>query len=378
MKIIYKAILPLGFKANGISCGLKKSGRLDLALFYSQTPAKAACLFTANKFSAAPVKLNKIFLKRSGGFQAIIANSGNANCFTGVQGLRAAEDTAVFLAKALALKKENILLASTGIIGRKLEIRKIKAGIAELTGGLSREGVARAAKAIMTTDTFTKEVTAKLNINGKPVSICGVAKGAGMIAPDMATMLCFIFTDANIAQPALKKALKIAADNSFNCITVDGCMSTNDSVMLLANGAAENKLIDTGGDFRLFVKALEAVCLALAKMIVRDGEGASKFIRIKVTHAGNFAEAKKAGLALANSNLFKTAVYGENPNFGRIVAALGASGIGANERRLKIKLSSLKKKDVSVEVGLGKGNSACTVYTADLTPRYVKINAEYS
>ncbi len=378
MKIYKKAILPLGFKANGIACGLKKSGRLDLALFYSVVPARAACLFTANKFPAAPVKLNKIFLKKSGTFQAIIANSGNANCFTGARGMKDAEATAEFLAKALSLKKEKILLASTGIIGRKLEIRKIKAGIAELTGGLSREGAARAAKAIITTDTFTKEVTAKLNINGKPVSICGVAKGAGMIAPDMATMLCFILTDANIAQPALKKALKIAADNSFNCITIDGCMSTNDSVMLLANGAAENKLIAQGGDFRLFAKALETICMALAKMIVRDGEGASKFIRIKVTHAGNFAEAKKAGLAIANSNLFKTAVYGENPNFGRIVAALGASGIGVNEQRLKIKLSSLKKKDVSVEVGLGQGNSACTVYTADLTPRYVKINAEYS
>jgi glutamate N-acetyltransferase/amino-acid N-acetyltransferase len=199
-----------------------------------------------------------------------------------------------------------------------------------------------------------------------------------MIAPQMATMLCFIFTDADISAAALKNSLKLCADNSFNCITVDGCMSTNDSIMLLANGRARNATIKNGAALALFVKALHTVCLELAKMVVRDAEGASKFIRIDVRRAKSIAQARKAALCIANSNLFKTAMYGENPNFGRIVAALGSSGIGLKEKGLKIKASSLKKKDIEVLVLLGQGNAAARVYTSDLTPEYIKINAAYN
>jgi glutamate N-acetyltransferase / amino-acid N-acetyltransferase len=199
-----------------------------------------------------------------------------------------------------------------------------------------------------------------------------------MIAPNMATMLVFILTDANITQAALDKALSICVDNSFNCITVDGCMSTNDSVMLLANGAAANSLISGGKNLALFTKALSLVCLELAKMIVRDAEGASKFIRIKVKAARNYTAARTVALSIANSNLFKTAVYGQNPNFGRIAASVGASGVRVKEKDLKIKISSLKNKNIDVEVSLNQGKAGATVYTSDLTPEYVKINAQYS
>ncbi len=378
MKIYKKAVLPLGFKASGISCGIKKSGKLDLALFYSDPPAKAACLFTTNKMPAAPVVLCRRSLKRNNLFKAIIANSGNANCFTGVEGLKDAQAIAGNLAKILSIKKESVLVASTGIIGRKLPVAKIESGITDLINELSHNGIDKAKKAIMTTDTFPKEVTVKLNIGGKIVTLCGVAKGAGMIAPNMATLLAFIFTDADLSKDLLNKLLKDAVDSSFNCVTVDGCMSTNDSVMLLANGKAKNAGINNGKNLKLFKDALNTVCLELAKMIVRDAEGASKFIQIKVSKAKNPMQARKAALAIANSNLFKIAIYGEDPNFGRIIAAVGASGVDALERSLKIKVSPLKRQDIFVDVALGRGSSSATVYTSDLTPKYIKINAKYN
>lgn len=378
MKIYKKAILPSAFTANGIACGLKKSGKLDLALIYSITAAKAACKFTTNKIQAAPIKLNKRNLAHNKRFQAIIVNSGNANCFTGENGLRDAAAVAGALAKTLKLKKDSILVASTGIIGRRLPLLKIKKGIPALVRGLSKLGINKAKKAILTTDTFAKEISVKFNIGNRVVTICGIAKGAGMIAPDMATMLAFIVTDANVAQGALKGALNLSVDNSFNCITVDGCMSTNDSVMLLANGAAGNNLIGLNKNFATFLKGLNIVCQQLAKSIVKDAEGASKFIEVKVTQARDFSEAKKAALSVANSNLFKAAMYGENPNFGRIVAAVGASGINVNEKDIKIKVSPLDKKEISVEVSIARGKASCEVYTSDLTPEYIKINAEYN
>jgi glutamate N-acetyltransferase/amino-acid N-acetyltransferase len=210
------------------------------------------------------------------------------------------------------------------------------------------------------------------------VTICGVAKGAGMIAPHLATMLCFIFTDANISQGALNRALNVAIENSFNCITVDGCMSTNDTVILLANGAGNSNLVETDRSFNLFCQALSRVSLELAKLIIRDAEGASKFIQIKVRKAKNSTEAKRVALSIANSNLFKTAVFGENPNFGRIMAAIGASGIDVKEKDIKINVSPLFNRDVNVDVSINQGKSCATVYTSDLTPEYVKINAEYS
>jgi len=378
MKTLKKAILPIGFKASGIASGIKKSGKLDLALFYSDSSAKAACQFTTNKIQAAPIMVSKRHLKESSNFKAIIVNSGNANCFTGQMGLKDSEETTQFLAEALDINKQNCLVASTGIIGRRLPLLKIKEAIPYLINGLSRSGIGKAKLAIMTTDTFAKEITVSFNIGKSKVTICGVAKGAGMIAPNMATMLAFILTDANITKRALNKALGVSMNHSFNCITVDGCMSTNDSLMLLANGASKNPLIKEGNRFNSFVKALNIVCLTLAKMIVRDAEGATKFIEVKVRGAENFADARKVALSIANSNLFKTAMYGENPNFGRILASIGASGIDLKEKDIKIKVSPLNKKDIFADASIGKGKFSAVVYTSDLTPEYIKINAKYN
>ncbi len=378
MKVFIKALLPKRFKANGIACGLKKSGKPDLALFYSEIPAKASCKFTTNTVQASPLKISKQHLAKSKVFQAVIANSGNANCFTGAAGLKDAMDTTKAVSKALGIKKERVLINSTGVIGKRLQVSKIIDGIPQLVSGLSQRGIDRAKKAIMTTDLFAKEISVKLSLGGKVVTVCGVAKGAGMIAPNMATMFAFIFTDANISQAALDKALDLCVSVSFNCITVDGCMSTNDSVMILANGSSENKLINSGKDLVGFTKALNIVCLELAKMIVRDGEGTTKFIQITVNKAKSAAQAKTAALAIANSNLFKTAIYGENPNFGRIVAAVGASRVDMKEDLFRIKVSPLKKRDIFVEVFLNTGSAKATVYTSDLTPEYIKINAEYN
>lgn len=378
MKIYKKAILPKGFKANGIACGIKKSGKLDLALLYSGLPAKASCQFTTNKIQAAPIRISKRYLKNNRNFRAIIVNSGNANCFTGRLGINDAEVTALGLAKNMGLKKESVLVASTGIIGRRLPLVKIKKAIPELVKGLSKKGIDKAKRAIVTTDTFTKEITVKFNINNHTITICAVAKGAGMIAPNMATVLAFILTDVSIAQAALNKALKISVNNSFNCIAVDGCMSTNDAVMLLANGASDNTLIDTDKNFNLFLKALDTVCLELARLIIKDAEGATKFVCIKVKQAASFEEARKIALSVANSNLFKCALYGENPNFGRIVAAVGASEVDIKEENLKIKISPLNKSKINVDISVNRGSSSAIVYTSDLTPEYVKINAEYN
>jgi glutamate N-acetyltransferase / amino-acid N-acetyltransferase len=378
VKIINKAVLPSGFLASAKACGLKRSGKLDLALFYSQVPAKTEAVFTTNSIPAAPVIVCREHLKKGSFFQAIIANSGNANCFTGAPGLKNARLTAEILAAQLKIKKESVLVGSTGVIGKPLEFGKIKAGVPGLVKSLSAAGIGLAKKAIMTTDKFPKDITVKFKAGAREITLCAVAKGAGMIAPDMATMFAFIFTDCLITQAALRKALKEAVEKSFNCISVDGCMSTNDTVAILANGMAKNKVIDKGPDLIKFRGALNMVCLQLAKMMVKDGEGATKFIKINVQGARSYEEAKKAGLAIANSNLFKTAIYGQNPNFGRVVAAVGASGIDIREKELKVKLGDLKKKEVRVDVSLGRGKSGCVVYSSDLSPEYIKINAAYN
>ena len=378
MRLSKKAIIPAGFKANALFCGIKRSGKPDLALFYSEKPAKAACMFTTNSIIAAPIKVNKEHLAKAKSFRAIVTNSGNANCFTGNAGMLDAAATAKEAALVLKVREEQVLLASTGIILRRLPVGKIKKALPELAAGLSKSGISKAAKAILTTDLVTKEASASFKIGARTVNICGVAKGSGMIAPNMATMLAFILTDAFISQGALKSALRESVEGSFNCITIDGCMSTNDSVMLLANGAAGNPLIDSGASFKLFSQALRSVCLELAKMLVRDGEGATKFIKIRVEKAKSVAEARKVALQIANSDLFKTAMYGENPNFGRIAGAVGASRVGVKEKDLKIKVGSLKKKNIDVNVSIGRGSSSAVVYTTDLTNEYIKINAEYN
>ena len=378
MKKVLKAVLPAGFKANGVACGLKKSGKLDLALLYSEFPAVAGAKFTTNSIIAAPLIVCKKHLKSAKKFQAILVNSGNANCFTGKSGLQDAFAVAGCIARELKIAKNSVLVNSTGIIGKRLDVGRIKQGIPELVSGLSGAGIHKATKAIMTTDTFSKEVTASLKIGSRPVRICGIAKGAGMIAPNMATMLCFIMTDAGISKNALNNVLASAVENSFNRITVDGCMSTNDTVVILANGAAGNKTISSGRSLRDFSRALDAVCLDLAKMVVKDAEGATKFIQIDVLQAKDLHEAKLVALNIANSVLFKAAVFGENPNFGRVAQAVGASGIKIKERGLKIKLGSLKSRQVKLAVNLSRGKAKARVFTSDLTPEYIKINAEYN
>lgn len=366
-----------GFRASALPCGLKKNKKLDLALIYSEVPAVSYGVFTKNRFAAYPVRVCKEHLKARRA-QAIVVNSGNANCYTGRKGLWAARETTRLTAKLLGLKETEVLVASTGIIGRPLDFKKIKKALPALVSSLDKTKGHSAAQAIMTTDTKPKECIASITIGNKAVTIGAAAKGAGMIAPDMATMLCFIATDAAITPPALTRALQEAVQGSFNMINVDGCMSTNDSVIILANGLAGNTTIalDDNSFFR-FKAALKNVCLSLAKMIVADSEGATKFITIKVSGAKNHAQAKKAALAVANSNLFKTAVYGENRNLGRIIAAVGASGIEVKEN-MRIACSSLKKKSVLVKIDLDIGDGSATVYTSDLTPEYVRINAGYS
>ncbi len=372
MKVVKKAVLPAGFVAAGLSAGIKKSGKPDLALIVSQSPALAAVVSTSNTMQAAPIVLNKSHLKKSSAFYAIIANSGNANAFTGKQGLHDADSMASEVGYALSIKKESVLVASTGIIGRRMPVPA-------LVLALSRPGIRQAEQAIMTTDAFAKEATAIVRIGGKPVTVCGIAKGAGMISPKMATMLAFITTDANITKHALDRALHEAVASTFNSITVDGCMSTNDTVIVLANRQAGNSQIEGGAALRKFTEALRCVCLELAKMIVRDGEGATKSIRIMVTQAKNPDEAKHVALAVANSNLFKIAMYAGSPNiYGRIVAAVGATGVPVHEDDLTIQYSPLHKRDVDITVQLGRGPARSVVYTSDLSHEYVKINAEYN
>ena len=385
--------LAKGFRSQAIAAGIKKSGNLDLALVYSEVPASACGMFTKNKFAAAPVELCREHLK-SKKAQAIVVNSGNANCYTGKPGMEAAKNTASFSAGLLGIDKKMVLVASTGIIGRPLDFSKIKKALPSLVGSLDRDSGNKTAQAIMTTDTKPKALVVELEISGKKVTIGAIAKGAGMIAPDMvyaersrsvyaersrsATMLCFITTDVLIEYPALKEALKQAVEDSFNIITIDGCMSTNDSVIILANGLAENKKVCLGArDFSKFKTALSEICLGLARMIVRDAEGASKFITIQVSGAKDDTQAKRAALAVANSNLFKTVVYGGGTNWGRIVAAVGASGVETKEK-IKIEGDSFRKKDIMVKIDLRVGRGKAVVYTSDLTPEYIRINAEYN
>lgn len=380
---VIKLELPFGFKANGLTCGIKKSGKPDLGLIFSEKPANTVGLFTSNRITSGSVKFCRRNLNKSKKFRAIIVNSGNANCFTRGDPLGKANEVAGGVSGLLQIKKQEVLLASTGIIGRPLPVNRVKKAIPRLIAGLSKAGLKRFARAILTTDTFIKLSCVKLNIGKRTVTICGLTKGAGMIAPNLvhskATMLCFILSDANITQRALSKALKVAVDNSFNCITVDGCMSTNDTLLMMSNSTAFNtKIKERGRDFNKFSLALNQVCLNLAKMIVQDAEGATKFIQIKIREAKTYKEAKQLALSIANSNLFKTAVFGQNRNLGRIIAAIGASGVDVKEENIKIKVSSLNKKDVYITVRLKRGDCEAMIYTSDLTPEYIKINAEYN
>lgn len=398
MKIITGSVTaPLGFVANGIKSGIKK-GKLDLGLIVSKVPALAAGVFTTNELKAAPVKVSQARVKY-GKAQAIVANSGNANCLTGKRGLKDAIDIATRVSLSLWIGENDVLVASTGIIGKPLPLDKIKSAIPKLVKGLSSAKEALAAQAILTTDTRPKRIAVAIKIGKKVVKIGGIAKGAGMICPNMATMLSFLTTDANIELKALRRSLKDAVYNSFNAITVDGDMSTNDTVLILANALAGNPKIKYGSsDYKIFSEALNYVASRLAKEIVRDGEGATKFIEIEVKGAKSPGDAKRIAKQIANSNLVKTTIAGEDPNIGRVASAAGASGIKFNESRLDIYLNGtkavsggnviyknipklknlLKKKEIIITLDLNQGRNSATVLTCDLTEEYIKINARYN
>ncbi|MBU2102737.1 MAG: bifunctional glutamate N-acetyltransferase/amino-acid acetyltransferase ArgJ [Candidatus Omnitrophota bacterium] len=362
--------LPKGFLLSGINCGIKNK-KNDLGLICCDNFAAAVGFFTINKNKSysVTVSTNKI----NNPIKAILVNSGNANCFSHVEGVRDTENLCAQLARALGVSSQNILIASTGIIGKKMPYQKIIDGLPTLLAGRGRD-IAGFNESILTTDTFKKISYARLAACNGPATILGFTKGAGMIAPTIATMLAFVLTDIDIPKKRLHAMARAAVQTSFNAITVDGCMSTNDTLFVLSS----RKVKASGNrDYALFSEALKKVCLDLATMIVRDGEGATKFIEIEINGARTASEARRAGLALANSNLLKCALYGANPNWGRIIAALGAGGIPVHED-IGIALSPLQKKDIQITVDLKRGNKNAKVYTSDLTPEYVKINAEYS
>ncbi len=378
MKVISGGVTaPQGFKANGLCCGIKKSGRLDLALLACEQPATAAGCFTTNSIKAAPVVVTqrKIRCKKA---QAILINSGNANCFTGNFGLLYAQESTELMARLLNVPEQYVLVASTGIIGETLPYKKIEAAAEELVRGLNPVNGQKAARAILTTDTKIKEIAVEFRLSGKSVRIGACAKGSGMIHPHMATMLAFITSDASIDEKMLKLALRKAIEPSFHSITVDGCMSTNDMVIALSNGLAGNPALRRPtGEFRIFADALRYICGELARKIVLDAEGATKFLEITVRRAATVNQAKKVAMAIATSNLVKTAAYGSDPNWGRVAAAVGSAGLSLTERQLKIKFSSFARKKICIWVDLNCGRREATVYTSDLSEEYIRINGRY-
>lgn len=386
-----------GFTAAGIACGMKGSGKKDLALIFSEGPCVCAGLFTKNRVQAAPVKISRGRVER-GLAQAIVANSGNANCCTGKRGLNDALRMAKLAAGALGVKEELVLVASTGIIGRPLPIQKIERAIPDLKKRLSTGGSREAAQAIMTTDTKVKEIAVRFELGDKKITIGGIAKGAGMISPDLATLLVFLTTDAAISREALKRSLASSVTESFNRITVDGDMSTNDMLMALANGKAENQKIEYKGyGYAKFSEALEFVCLELAHSIVEDGEGATKFVEVQVEGANSEGDADRVARRLANSPLVKTALFGCDPNWGRIAAAVGSSGVAFGEEDLNIYYGEvqvvkngsaqpvsksrlnklLKGANVKIGVDLKQGKGTARIFTCDLSDKYVRINRGY-
>jgi glutamate N-acetyltransferase/amino-acid N-acetyltransferase len=394
---------PLDFKVNGflfsgISAGIKKDGKRDLGLIYSEAPAQAAGLFTTNAVKAAPVLIDMERIK-GGLCQALIVNSGNANACTGSQGIRDARRISSCVAKGLGIDEKRILVASTGVIGTLLPAGKIEQAIPALFERLSPDGWMEAVEAIMTTDTFPKVEVAACRIKGKTVKLCGMVKGAGMIRPNMATMLSFLVTDAGIRAPLLRQMLKEAAEASFHRITVDGETSTNDTVLLLANGKAGHSLLTRmDREASIFQTMLTKVCEGLAKAVVKDGEGATKFIEILVKGAKDAEDARNGAYAIAHSPLVKTAFFGEDANWGRILCALGHSGIRMNPDRVDLFFDKvpvvkrgmgtgprleeqashvIQRKAFKVAVDLHQGKSQFSVYTTDLSIDYVKINASY-
>lgn len=384
-----------GFLAAGMHCGIKQRKK-DLVLIFSKNLCNAAAVFTTNRVKAAPILLNQRALAKSGmKANAIIANAGVANSCTGRLGIKNAGMMARLTARKLGVAPERVLVCSTGVIGKQLPMRTVEEGIGRIVPML-RGARTDVAEAIMTTDTKKKEIAVEFELGGKKVRMGGIAKGAGMINPDMATMFCFVTTDAAVGSKALRSALCAAVAKSFNAITVDGDMSTNDTVIVLANGMAKNRELGTGdADYGIFARALEHVCVSLAKQIVLDGEGATKFITIRVRGAKDDSDAAVIAKSVANSALFKTAMFGADPNWGRVIAAVGYAKTRKEFSAESVALAfngkkvydgrggptgtkvSLAARDIMVDIGVGDGKGKATVYTCDLSRGYVTINAEY-
>ena len=390
-----KFICP-GFKAAGMAAGIKKNGVKDLGLLYSEKPASVAGVFTKNRVKAAPVLLDQQRVK-AGIAQAVIANSGNANCCTGDQGLQDAVAMARFAASGLNLSENMVLVASTGVIGAPLPVEKVEAAVPDLVQILKPDGFTDFAEAVMTTDTIPKVISETGQIGGKPYTVTGVAKGAGMIRPDMATMLCFVATDIDAPSDILSGVLTTAADRSFNRITIDGDTSTNDTIILMANGVSE-AAVKTEAHKKIFQQVLDSVLLQLAKMVVKDGEGVTKLVEVVVKGAFNETDAETVANTVAHSNLFKTALFGEDANWGRIIAAAGRSGVAVNPDQIDIYFNDvmmvkdgtgcgeaaeveatkvLKQPEFAVRIDLHMGDAAFSVFTCDFSIDYVKINADY-
>ncbi|HKQ34443.1 MAG TPA: bifunctional glutamate N-acetyltransferase/amino-acid acetyltransferase ArgJ [Nitrospiraceae bacterium] len=389
---------PQGFRAAGIHCGIKKPGLLDLALIVSEHSGPIAGVFTKNQVVAAPVILDRLHLRQGIG-RAILVNSGNANACTGAKGLAAAKKTARLLARHIGVSAHEIFIGSTGVIGRVLPVDRIVKGLPNLVAQLSDHGGSDAAQAIMTTDLRPKSIALQDTIGGRLVTIGGMAKGSGMIHPNMATMLAYFTTDASITKSALQRALSLAANESFNCITVDGDTSTNDTVLCMANGLAQNCTIKEGTvAYRRFLQLLTEACQTLALSICRDGEGVTKLVKIEVTGSATVAQARQVAQTIATSNLVKTALFGEDANWGRVMAAIGRAGVPITPSKLSVWFGGVpmvyqgiglglaaehriakvfRQKEFTITVGLGRGRHRAHMWTTDLSFDYVRINASY-
>jgi len=395
MRLRKEVIVP-GFRAGGAACGIKKSGKPDLALVASDRPCVSAVVFTRNKVAAAPVVWGKANRNR-GRLRGIVVNSGNANACTGAEGIRAVRETSRAACEALGFPKDSLLVGSTGVIGVPLPVGRIVAALPGLAARIEAKGIARAGEAICTTDAFPKRGVRRIRIGGKTVTLGGIAKGAGMIAPNMGTMLAYVFTDAALRPEDARGLLSEAVDGTFNRIVVDGDMSTNDTAALFANGACGLPPL-AGAGLAAFREALRSLLLDLALMIVRDGEGATRVVRISVTGARGDAQAERAARAVASSPLVKTAVYGADLNWGRVIAVLGRAGIAVDPMKVEMKFAGvtllrrgmrpdpagerraaprIRKDAYGIDVDLGLGKGSAFVYFSDLTVEYVKLNSGY-
>lgn len=386
-----------GFRFAGVACGVKESGRKDLALIVSERPATAAALFTRNRVRSPSIVSGRRRVAR-GRIRAVVVNSGNANACTGRRGFRDAEAVCEEAARLLGVPASQVLPSSTGIIGAPLPLEKVKSGIAAAAPALSPDGLGDAAEAILTTDNGPKVAAARCRIGGRAVRVAGLAKGAGMIAPNMATMLCYVLTDAAVAAASLRPMLRRAADGSFHAITVDGDTSTNDTLLCMANGLAGNPEVTPGSaDEETLERALTRVMKELALKVVADGEGATKLVEVRVDGARTAAHARKVAFAVANSQLVKTAFFGEDPNVGRIMMALGNAGAPVAEEAVDVSLGGVKvvrrgvavgaredaaakvmqRPSFTVRISLGLGDARASVWTSDLGHEYVRINSDY-